>query len=591
MAMAVVAQVDPWGQVPSLGQAIKGAVNLGAIPVVHELWSSTGIGGGLLRANLSLHEGDAVDRVGPQLQTGALAGEHTLLTVFGTPFSLATKFGPADASPLPVYARSVPSSSTAYADYLVQTLAALQSRYGVLPDYLEIGNEPDRWEYWSGNFDDYALLYQDASRAVQAWFPSIRIGGPGLASATSALDGRGNAMFALIDEASARNLPLHFLSWHHYGPSAEMRHSGVTSTLRNRVRSRGLADLELFVTEWNLRPSADLRGSEFDGSRAAAHLTGFLATAADEGLDGSCFFMLHDDADEGGIGDLTGQGMGAVTARGIRKPIFRLMEFLYGMAEEIRLPVVLPEDELAVSVLATRSGSRIQIVIANDPVEADWVFRQACQEIGVHPGVALSAAQAAGASRTQLPRLEGLIAAGLTPEQAEGVLNAGKRALKALETNSQSRQVRLELPLPAHSLVSSVWKFDDSHNAPAAHRMDLLPHLEKVEEMAQKAAHQAGLDTLSAMGLTGPAQAPGWTDDDDILAAALGVPASAATAYRASAMKKLAETRLQDSAFLNTLPGAALTKESGAEAGVSWLNGSLILEMAPGAVTVLELQS
>ena len=572
-----------------LGTKIIGAVNLGGSEeVLDEIELATPTGG-LLRINLPLFKTNPVPAVARQLRKANHSGWKTLVTVMGTPEHLATNFDGVDLGrSIPPYARSVPSSPGAWADEVVAAIHELQSRTGTLPDYLEIGNEPDRVEYWDGTLADYLALYSAASTAIRGEFPSIKVGGMGLAGSESNMSGSQSALLALQEFACNNQLPLDFLSWHNYGMSTQMRYSGIVDRLRSAA-GESQQSLELLVSEWNIEPNALAGNGSFDRSLGAANYAAFAATSADLGLDGSCFFMLHDIDDQSGIQDLNGQSIGAMSKRGIKKPSWRMMEIINQMATQAVVPVSLPQNEFAIAAFATVAGNNLRIVIANESVEPEWVFANGCRESGILPGEAATRIQAAGLPASPDLNSTQLLGAGFNSEETIALLAIFAEVRSALELKQNGRDITLEFANTTHLTLLGARRFDSTHNAPANHLENLLPHLELVESAAISAAIQAGDNFLIAEGYSPVSAVPDLSLSISELASTYNLSEEIARVWRNTGNRVLRSERL-NTALFESLPGSALEPlETPVEAGLSLDGNRLSLHLEADSVTIIEL--
>jgi len=151
----------------------------------------------------------------------------------------------------------------------------------------------------------------------------------------------------LIAFAAGQGLPLDFLSWHNYELASSARFYNPAEILRTAGQRHGLPELELLISEWNVygRALDNPRAIEFGGSHAAAVVAGVLTAASQVALDGQSFYLLQDDLEDfWSIEDLLGDP-GALTRRGVKKPVWRLHEFLLGMAAEERIAIDWPRNE------------------------------------------------------------------------------------------------------------------------------------------------------------------------------------------------------------------------------------------------------
>lgn len=152
-----------------------------------------------------------------------------------------------------------------------------QRERGVEVGYHEIYNEPDlRNEqtgdatFYTGDVDDYIELYTQTSRAIREVDPSVRIGGPALASPEAHADWLARFLEAVVE----RKLPLDFLSFHQYGTlSLETDIENVREVLSKFPQLR---DVELHMNEYNAFPIPYPRGGVQDTVAMAVALASDL---------------------------------------------------------------------------------------------------------------------------------------------------------------------------------------------------------------------------------------------------------------------------------------------------------------------------
>ncbi|MFH1499447.1 MAG: hypothetical protein ABII82_16680, partial [Verrucomicrobiota bacterium] len=139
-------------------------------------------------------------------------------------------------------------------------------RYGieqVLGWHFEVWNEPDLiGAFWTGTQEDYFRLYAEGARAVKSVDPRLRVGGP----ATS----KTAWVPAMLDYCAANDVPVDFVSTHHYGvdadlvigePDGPMYYRGPSAMARDVARVRAeiaasaFPDAGLHFTEWNVSPA------------------------------------------------------------------------------------------------------------------------------------------------------------------------------------------------------------------------------------------------------------------------------------------------------------------------------------------------
>lgn len=584
-----------------------GVCNWGGVESVLDMYNTTGAQNGLYRLKIYTHHPSPAEYPGIHMMTAKAKGHRVLLTTKGTPWDMATDLRWEDhlGNEYPPYARSMPRDPQEYADYVEQLLEEIEADYNVLPDYLEIWAEPDRPEHWSGTREDYLELYRVVSTTLRNSsnpnIAAIKLGGAGVAYSLSAMEGEEPILWDLVKAANNYDLPLEFISWHHYTVGAEIRYNDVSGQLRELFGTLGMSGIELFVTEWNIYPNAlnNPNSMEFDESHAAANLAAFMAVASEKELDGSTFFQLHDIDLQGGIGDLMGRSVGAITRRGVKKPVFRVLESMYGSAWEQRVNVDHNPDDFALNVYGTRAmdtqtnRDRVRLVVANDSVEPDWLWSSLVRDrLGMKPGKTWEQLEDAGYVYTRYtPTVAELMAEGMAEWQAEGVLEILPAVELANAWLKVPRTARVQLyNLSANPQVFSVTRFDSNNNTPAQRREELLPLLELAEFMAHETTRSECNAILVANGYA-PFEddIPHWRNPEHV-AYDLEIPVELATELWVTYFKVLHDERLSQAEMLNMQPATTVQRETAEEAGVALDEGGLLaFEMEPNSVYIIDI--
>ena len=113
--------------------------------------------------------------------------------------------------------------------------------------YWEIWNEADLQQYWPGTVEQFNELYEEASLAIRAYDPKLKVGGCAMAD-PDRTDGFTEAFFQYVVD---HDLPMDFFSWHFYREELvpiEKRCRHVEKLLE----TYGLADkVENINSEWH----------------------------------------------------------------------------------------------------------------------------------------------------------------------------------------------------------------------------------------------------------------------------------------------------------------------------------------------------
>ena len=157
--------------------------------------------------------------------------------------------------------------------------------------YWEIWNEPDLdanreiKKTWSGTVEQFYDFYETVAKHIKACFPSLRIGGPAVASSIGWTDGFLKAM-------SERGVLLDFFSWHKYSSdiAAYKKHD---ETMYDLLAKYGYADAEIFLDEWNYMEDWQNQPPSFKklvGMTGAAFCSAALTTFQHSHLTGAEYF-------------------------------------------------------------------------------------------------------------------------------------------------------------------------------------------------------------------------------------------------------------------------------------------------------------
>ena len=147
--------------------------------------------------------------------------------------------------------------------------------------YWEIWNEPNiekdwvpgkgLYLFWSGTREQFFDLYQKTARALKALDPSLKVGGPGLAEGARPSPWREG----FVQYCARHQVPLDFLSWHHYhgdsyDPWDMVR---IAQDVRRLLDEYHLAGTESHVNEWNLNLTKGTNGPQNQASMESAAFT------------------------------------------------------------------------------------------------------------------------------------------------------------------------------------------------------------------------------------------------------------------------------------------------------------------------------
>ena len=584
------------GSEPSVspGSRLGGYVGYRNTPRLAEISASAVSAGSLYRHTWFLSDPQSASNIGEDFAMAEAVGMKPWLTCVGTPLELSphpelteNEFD----TGLPGYARYLPTDPVAWADLVLALLDNLEVNDGVVPEYVELWNEVERPEWCSSTLPELLAFYTTVANRIRLVRPEVMVGGPGLAGYSSAMGGTESVLLAFIRNANLTGAPLDFVSWHHYAPGNEVLFSDMPDVARDLAASLGMPDLKAIISEWNIYPSAQgVVGPEFDGSHCAANLAGFLATAYTSRLDGNLFFMDVDEDNDPGITDLAGVSLGALTLRGIKKPVFHVLESMHEMIQENILPIYRPAgDEFNLQVFASRSGDKTRLIVSNDTVSPTWMFANRSRQYGMEPAWLFAIWTAAGGSQADL---QDLMDEGLTQQQAEDLLFFLPDVYAALQRETNPRDVVITVLGTSAFTVSKVIRFDATHNAPATQLAGLLPELQDVEDAATYAAAVAVSEFFATWSIfytpeeleaVPQNQFMTWANDE-------GIPYGIAVSGLKLMRDTLRDERFASSEFLNAQPETEIQIENASGAGITVDGRKLRFQLEPETLVMIELQ-
>lgn len=229
-------------------------------------------------------------------------------------------------------------------------------------EYWEIWNEPDlAAQFWTGTPEQYYALYEEAARALKAFNPRLKVGGP---ACTGAL--RMPYVERFLRYCAERRVPLDFFSWHSYGGRDEFnpyQFRRDAERIRRALDTAGFRQAENIVTEWN----AGIQQRLFSHTPAgAAFYASTLACLLDAGVDHA--FQYCGDRHPGlGLHDLrTGEPKISAFAFAAWKQLLETPERIAATGS----------DQHGYNVVAGRASTerRVQILIS-DYQSAEQSFR------------------------------------------------------------------------------------------------------------------------------------------------------------------------------------------------------------------------
>lgn len=594
--------------------------------------------GAITRADIRM---DIVqNRTGNAAELVAQAHEQGLkimMTFIGTP---TTNLPPGVSPSDPEAWKYAPGDAVTWTADLIGLLKdIIDETEGELPDYIKIWNEPDQEYTYLGTSDAFLEFFRVAMQELELAFAtdevlqqhSAYIGGPGMADWDSAMDGTIPLLYRILDDAAFYGYRLDYLCWHEYfiqKPANTMRFYQPVQLLNDRAASLNLPPLQWIVDEWNIYPDVvdNPNAFELDGHRAAATATIFIASAAQTAVDGIMVFLLQDVDPFGQIKDLDGAGNGLMSRRGVRKPVFRIIELLRPMLDQMTVSVAYPPNEWAAGVYATRSSNRIRFLVANDPVRSDWVWAEQARYRGGEPGVWWNVLNFAAeyfhvALENVTPAQ--IIAAGLlmdppvvvTEDEANHIVamipivsEAEDLWWDGVETPRPEHYRTVEIQLegvlrPSVQVKYPVYQFTQTVNNPSYWRENLLPVINEIEIDAR---HEAYLASAAQMQVLDPDDTLKPFDPELIptnpidFAAMMGIDDDPldplddehpTIVYTEIYVPTIEDQRLAQEAWVNAQPDALLFESVAAEAGITYdqATGILHVTLAPATSVAFDI--
>ncbi|HEX8218966.1 MAG TPA: glycosyl hydrolase [Chloroflexia bacterium] len=182
--------------------------------------------------------------------------------------------------------------------------------------YWEVWNEPNLWGFWQGSYAEYLRLYDVTVEAALATDPSIRIGGPAVASyQPDHID-----EFMQHEASLGGKGRIDFVSWHSYGRQPEELAANIRA-VREIAGKYPQFSPELIITEFNVLQGGPLDTSANGATDTVDGAIAFLSSIESmqrERLDKALLFELKD-----GVGPRSYWGRwGMLTHDGLAKPVY-----------------------------------------------------------------------------------------------------------------------------------------------------------------------------------------------------------------------------------------------------------------------------
>lgn len=164
--------------------------------------------------------------------------------------------------------------------------------------YVEVWNEPNLPRFWDSSPEEFASLFADAVRAIKREFPTLRVGGPGIAHAATELPGGKRPLDAFLRGIAGQCRP-DFFSWHVYTNRPEKIRE-IARFYRAELDRYGFKGLAQHVTEYHTDERNILPGLTVAALRAgaagAAIVTGMWIAMQMESIEEATIYRGSDVA-------------------------------------------------------------------------------------------------------------------------------------------------------------------------------------------------------------------------------------------------------------------------------------------------------
>jgi xylan 1,4-beta-xylosidase len=204
---------------------------------------------------------------------------------------------------------------------------------GAAAGYHEIYNEPDIRDgksgdpiFYAGGLEDYIDLYRATATTIREVDPHARIGGPALGLTQL----NAHWLRALLEVAESEDLPMDFLSFHHY--DFQTLSGSVEAVLAVLAEFQGFPELELHLNEYNTFPVDYPRGGPQDEVWMASSFAAEIPRLLEYPLARTHWAQFLDSGNE--------NFSGMVDIDGRPKHVFWVYEFYQSMPLDRRAVVV-----------------------------------------------------------------------------------------------------------------------------------------------------------------------------------------------------------------------------------------------------------
>ncbi len=185
--------------------------------------------------------------------------------------------------------------------------------------YWEVWNEPDISLFWTGTRDEYFQLYEAVARALKAYDPTLKVGGPSWCCDQTFFKD-------FLAYCRDHDVPLDFVSWHYYGGPIALLERAVG--VQQALDTYGFTDAENLLTEWNV--SVEGNYEHLRDATGAAYTALVLSHLQDTSVT-----IANRYRGDGGLGMFSTEGF-------YTKPAYSFLAFRWMLETPQRLAVEAP---------------------------------------------------------------------------------------------------------------------------------------------------------------------------------------------------------------------------------------------------------
>jgi hypothetical protein len=287
----------------------------------------------------------ALEEQKPLLRRIAATHERVIVYVFHTPKWLTRSRDRHEVDGRPAYLLHSPKDYAAWRRHVGETVRLLKSHLAGTAVYYEVWNEPDI--YWLEGNDDYLRLYAETAAAIKEADPTAKVGGAAMNGWEGKARGEpgGTALnLELIRYASAKGLPLDFISWHVFErPLSDLQ--TARQAYLAELRTLGQESLpELVISEWSI-PG---RGSRYEPIAFAEYMVGLYEL----GPSIQTVAVWEEFTQKPRPGHLAPWGM--LTDQGYKKPMFHVHSYFDRLSRDSRGIAMFQSPDQRTKVMVSR---------------------------------------------------------------------------------------------------------------------------------------------------------------------------------------------------------------------------------------------